>query len=289
MMNMSIDISRKIDDPVIVDLLGEINAVAEDLEIPFFLVGAMARDLVLWHGFEIAPGRATRDFDLGVRVVSWDQFAAMKAALIASGNFVDRGTKCRMVFRGTTPIDVLPFGPIDGSRQVTEWPPGDGEQLNMTGFEEAYESALEVRIRAEPELVLRVASPCGLVLLKLIAWNDRKPVNKDAIDLGLLIRSYLQIGNDKRRNDKRLFEEHADLLDVNDFDFELAGAHLLGRDLARICSDKTHKLVLDILRRELNAEGDLPLVVHSAAGSLQIGATLGFWKAIREELEQSGS
>jgi predicted nucleotidyltransferase len=280
MMNTSIDLSSKIDDPVIVDLLGEINTVAEDLEIPFFLIGAMARDLVLWYGYGIAPGRATRDFDLGVRVVSWEQFAAMKAALIASGHFVDRGTKCRMVFRGTTPVDVLPFGPIDGSRQVTEWPPGDGEQLNMTGFEEAYESALEVRIRAEPELVLRVASPCGLVLLKLIAWNDRKPVNKDAIDLGLLIRSYLQIGNDRR-----LFEEHADLLDVDDFDFELAGAHLLGRDLAKICSGETRTLVLDILRRELNVEGDLPLVVHSAAGSSQIDATLGFWNAIREELE----
>jgi len=225
MMNVSIDISSKINDPVIVDLLGEISIVADDLEIPFFLVGAMARDLVLWHGYGIAPGRATKDFDLGVRIVSWDQFDAMKAALIASGYFVDRGPKCRLVFRGKTPVDVLPFGPIDGSRKVTEWPPGDGEQLNLTGFEEANESALDVRIRAEPELVLRVANPCGLVLLKLIAWNDRKPVNKDAIDLGLLIRSYLQVGNDKR-----LFEEHADLLDVDDFDFELAGARLLGRD-----------------------------------------------------------
>jgi len=55
-----------------------------------------------------------------------------------------------------------------------------------------------------------------------------------------------------------------------------------------MCSDETRMLVLDILRRELNVEGDLSLVVHSAAGSSQIDTTLGFWNAIREELELSG-
>ena len=150
----------------------------------------------------------------------------------------------------------------------------------MTGFDEAYASALEVRLRAEPPLDVRVASPAGLVLLKLIAWNDRKPIDKDAIDLGVLIRSYLRLGNDRR-----LFDEHADLLEVEDFDYELAGAHLLGRDLAEICTGETRALLLDILARELDTEGDLPLVVKSAADGPQIGRTFGFWSAIRDELQ----
>jgi predicted nucleotidyltransferase len=283
MTNLLIDITDKISDPLLVDLMSEIEVIATKLGVPMFLVGAMARDLVLWYGFEIRPGRATKDFDLGVRVQSWEQYETLKKALVESGKFTAT-RKCRMYFQDETPVDILPFGPIDGSSKVTEWPPHDGEQLNMIGFDEAYDSSLTVRIRAEPPVDVRVASPAGLVILKLVAWNDRRPLDKDAIDLGVLIRSYLQLGNDRR-----LFEEHADLLEVDDFDFELAGAHLLGRDIRDISSPDTRELLLEILDRELREDGDLPLVVQSAATSPQINATLEFWRAIREELRAEGA
>ena len=62
------DISAKIDDPLIVDVLTNVSAVAAHIGIPFFTVGAMARDLVLWYGFGVKPGRATRDVDLAFSV-----------------------------------------------------------------------------------------------------------------------------------------------------------------------------------------------------------------------------
>ena len=186
------------------------------------------------------------------------------------------------MFRDDFPIDVLPFG-LDGDKdKKTEWPPGDGEELNMGGFNEAYASSINVKINSDPELEVKVASPAGLVVLKLIAWNDRKPETKDAIDLGVIVRSYLSLGNMKR-----LAEEHEDLLNVVDFDFELAGAHLLGRDLLRICQPETRRLLLQILNRELDTNGDLPLVVNSAESSPQINRTFEFCSAIREELDQS--
>ena len=164
---------------------------------------------------------------------------------------------------------------------VCTWLPRDGEELNMGGFSEAYSSAISVEITTNPKLIVKVASPAGLVILKLIAWNDRKPENKDAIDLGILVRSYLSLGNMSR-----LAEEHDDLLKVEDFDFEIAGAHLLGRDLLKICHPKTRKLLLQILDRELDPNGDLPLVVNSAESSPKIERTFEFWSAIREELAQ---
>ena len=115
--------------------------------------------------------------------------------------------------------------------------------------------------------------------LKIFAWNDRRPGSKDAIDLGILIRSYLLVGNEAR-----LWEEHDDLLQEENFDFEVAGAHILGRDLAHICQKSTRDKILEILDRELDTDGDLPLVVQSAASSPQIDRSIDFWEAIRVEL-----
>jgi len=70
MMNTSIDISNKIEDEKLVDLLSLIKFVVDEAAIPFFIVGAMARDLILWYEYGFAPGRATSDMDFGVRVSS---------------------------------------------------------------------------------------------------------------------------------------------------------------------------------------------------------------------------
>ncbi len=42
------DISDKFDDPVFAELLLLVQGVAAKLNIPFFVVGATARDLLLW-------------------------------------------------------------------------------------------------------------------------------------------------------------------------------------------------------------------------------------------------
>ena len=47
-----------------------------------------------------------------------------------------------------------------------------------------------------------------------------------------------------------LAEEHPDLLADDDFDYERAGARLLGRDMATVMSPETRKVVLEILDRE---------------------------------------
>ena len=89
----------------------------------------------------------------------------------------------------------------------------------------------------------------------------------------------MQVGNGAR-----IYEEHIDLLDNENFDYEIAGAHLLGRDLGQICQNEIRLKILAILDRELEGEGDLPLVVQSAGSSPQTVKTLEFWEAIRYEL-----
>lgn len=274
------DISSKFDNPIFVDLLRTVDSVAASLGIPFFVVGATARDIVMWYGHGVRPSRATRDIDLGFSVSNWEQFEELKKALISTGDFEQITQKTRMVFKKSTKVDLLPFGEIVDANVKIAWPPDGDTELNLLGFDEAFDTAITVRVSDDPSLEVKIASAAGLVLLKIFAWDDRKPGNKDAIDLGILIRSYMQIGNGGR-----IYDEHDDLLKAEPFDYEVAGSHLLGRDLAAICQEETRKKIVQILDRELDGEGDLPLVVQSAASSPQMEKTLDFWEAIRFELK----
>jgi len=58
MATISKDISGKIEEPV-VDVIAMINTVAGQLGIPFFLVGAKARDIFFSALFDIPTQRAT--------------------------------------------------------------------------------------------------------------------------------------------------------------------------------------------------------------------------------------
>ncbi|MCU7815375.1 MAG: hypothetical protein KZQ89_16900 [Candidatus Thiodiazotropha sp. (ex Lucinoma kastoroae)] len=55
-----------------------IAEVAAARGIPYFVVGATARDMILSHGHGIASKRATVDIDLGIEVAEWDEFSALK-------------------------------------------------------------------------------------------------------------------------------------------------------------------------------------------------------------------
>lgn len=118
--------------------------------------------------------------------------------------------------------------------------------MNMTGFTEVYESALIVKLSAD--LTMKIVSPVGLALLKLFSWNDRFQ-NKDVSDFWLVAENYLDIAD----NQERIYDEYADWLEDEDYDFEIAGAKLLGIDIAEISSKETKMQVLNFFenRRKL--------------------------------------
>lgn len=74
-------------DALTVAVSRELDRVARDLELPYFLAGAMARDILLTHVFGIAIARATRDVDFGIAVGNWEQFELIKDRLIGTGRF----------------------------------------------------------------------------------------------------------------------------------------------------------------------------------------------------------
>ena len=154
MKNSLIDITGKLTTGL-VELYSGIALQADALGIEFLVVGAMARDLVLVHGFDAKIERGTRDVDFAINVSSWEEFDSLKDKLLESGYRADQkmGHKLHYTCSKELPweIDIVPFGAIEDGRSMIAWPPDQDFEMNMLGFKEAAQSALIVRIVIPPE------------------------------------------------------------------------------------------------------------------------------------------
>jgi predicted nucleotidyltransferase len=260
MTENSLNLSGKI-DALWVDVFLFICEAASKLQIPFFVVGATARDFILGYAFGVKPSRATMDIDFGVRVGDWQRYEQLMAELVSSGRFTTTKKQHRLVFKETLPVDVIPFGPIAKPNAKITWPQDPDFTMNTLGFDEAYEFSLKVRLRNDPPLEVRVSAPQSLAIMKLISWEERaEGRSKDAEDFFLIISAYLELDNLNR-----LSLDAADLLDVPDFDYDQAGARLLGRDMAASCNVETAGHLREILVRE-TGEKDRYRLVEAMGG-----------------------
>ena len=254
MTSILFNLSGKIEKPI-VDALYFLKRIADSFGIPFFVIGAFSRDLILKHGYGIEPRRKTGDIGVGVEVVNWEQFEKLKESLIATSQFSLTPDKQRLRC-GTILIDILPFGPITDEDKKISWPPEHELIMSRVGFEEAYEHSVTVRLGSDPELDIKLASLPGLAIMKLISWKEKYPNRKrDADDLLLIMNKYEEAGNSER-----LYEEDLPLLQEEGFDIKLAGTRLLGRDMARISNPATFRIIKGILDAETEEMGQYKLI-----------------------------
>ena len=83
-MTSSLTISGQIDAKILT-VFETVSQAAHDLGIPYVVVGATARDLVLHHVYGAKVQRATTDVDFGFQVSDWNHFNAMKRRLSELG------------------------------------------------------------------------------------------------------------------------------------------------------------------------------------------------------------
>lgn len=253
MSSASLDLSDSTDLAWVADLARPVLKAANGARI--FVVGAMARELVLVHGYGIHPGRATRDLDFAVRVAGWEQYESIRARLTDQNGFhADPGVAHRLRAPSGAKVDLLPFGAVERLDRTIAWPPGDGEVMSALGFAETANAGVEILLPGK--VTVDTASPAGQALLKVVAWSDRHVTRpgSDAHDLTMLLRGYLEAGNESR-----LYEEAKDLLDAPDFDREVAGANLLGRDIAGLLDATGVATIRAILEIEIDPDGALRL------------------------------
>jgi len=244
MSNILFDLSGKIDQQTIA-VLSVVKKVADSLTIPFFVVGASARDIILNHCYGLKTPRMTKDIDLGVEVASWQQFNQLRESLLSTGK-VSPTSKLHSLEFDSVLIDIVPFGAITDERRRISWPPEHEIIMSLVGFKEAYEYSLTVRLSSNPELDIQLPTLPGLALMKLISWKDGYPERqRDAEDLLVIMQKYERAGNFDR-----LYEKERSLLEEESFDTRYASIRLLGRDMAIMAEPFT----LDTIRTILDAE-----------------------------------
>lgn len=246
MTNISLDLSNKIPKQTI-EILQKVKNISEKLNIPIFLIGATARELVLQYGYNLPKTTTTRDIDFGVAVNDWMEYEKLKQELIKTDNFLqDLKAEHRLIEKTSqTKIDFVPFGKIESPLGQIVF--RNETTMNMTGFAEVYASALLVKLSSD--LTIKIISPIGLALLKIFAWNDRFE-NKDISDFWLITKNYLDIAD----NQDRIYNQHFNLLEDENYDHRIAGAKLLGVDLGKISSEKTKHLLLEFFENNKRIE-----------------------------------
>lgn len=254
MRNTLLDFSHRPELSLHAEVAAELTTALDAMGISAIVVGAFARDLHLHYGAGIPVQRSTEDVDFAFALRGWDEFDALSKRLTASGYFEQvEGKPHRLRHRNTLSVDLVPFGKIENEHRRIAWPPRGDIVMDVFGFSESMSGVEEVLL---PEnLKISVVSLPALVLLKMIAWEDRhrRFPGKDAADLNLVLRNYLAIP----AHQEKLWSDFADWAESPDFDYELSGARMLGHDIRRLVDQDGFAKVDQILRRQLDT-GELP-------------------------------
>lgn len=229
--------------PYLKDAFLIIDNVCNDLGISYYLIGAQARNFHLLEN-GIFPARGTKDIDFAVMLPEIKSYDRMKDHLVENG-FRKISEPYRLIHDLTnTVIDLLPFGEIEeeGTVKFTE----RETELSVIGLKEVSEHTVVANL---DEITIKVSPLEGIVILKLISFNEKTERKKDLDDISEIIRNYFDINNN------RFFQEHLDIVDqieADDF-IQLAGARLLGRDMKKILiqTEKLSKHIGEIIRNEL--------------------------------------
>lgn len=286
MPTSSIDLS---DQPGLNTLAKLVAAMYEaSPDVRPLLVGAMARDVLLSFGHGIRIARATQDMDFAFALDSWEGFSHMRGELLASGDFADdpRGVAHRMIYASNYRVDLIPFGGMEREDRSIAWPPDHDVVMQVVGFREAMAKAVKVQL--QDGVIVDVASLPAQAVLKLFAWRDRRGDRPgvDAGDLRLLLRHYLDAGNQDR-----LYTDAEHLLTMGNFDYQRASAWLIGNDARALLheADDPGAVAIDgllqLLKSEIEPDGQLTLVVDMRSGDAE--ADLALLTAFQAGLRKS--
>lgn len=217
------------------------------LNISYYVLGALARGA--WYATANKQARATRDIDLAIYVDSNEHYEELMATLVADyefGTIKDAPFKLRTPFGYT--MDFIPFG-IESIDEKFELEEGWDEPIYINGLEEVFESATVKAMDKEAGIEFNIASLPAILLLKLIAYDDRpEKRNQDPGDIREIILNYFDL------QDHFIWDKHNDLFTEDNMDLELHeySAIVIGRQMKDILAqnERLRDRILTILSLE---------------------------------------
>lgn len=215
--------------PYISEMLTALENGLNKYGIDFYLVGAVARDVWMTAINDIPPSRVTGDIDFAVFINDKNTYADLREYLINIEGFIPyKGNGFVLKWKNIIQIDLMPFGEIEAkpSNVTVE---GTGlTSLNMPGFKEIYDSGLP-EAELEEKHRFKFCTLPGIVLLKLIAFQERPEIRRDDIkDISKILKHFFDMYADE------IYENHNDLFGDKDVNLQRIAARVLGRDMGKI-------------------------------------------------------
>jgi predicted nucleotidyltransferase len=215
--------------PYISEMLTALEKGLNKYNIDFYLVGAVARDVWMTAINDIPPSRVTGDIDFAVFINDKNTYADLREYLIHVEGFIPyKGNGFVLKWKNIIQIDLMPFGEIEAkpSNVTVE---GTGlTSLNMPGFKEIYDSGLP-EAELEEKHRFKFCTLPGIVLLKLLAFQERPEIRRDDIkDISKIIKHFFDMYADE------IYEKHNDLFGDKDINLNWIAARVLGRDMGKI-------------------------------------------------------
>ena len=212
-------------NPNILTMLTELEAVFNKFDIDYYLAGAFARDIQFKTKTPDSNFRKTDDVDLAVCISHEDRYNEVMDALEATGSFVrDKQEIIKLHYRLGIEVDLIPFGDIEDKKRNVKLTKPRAFTLQMPGFAEAAAFTEEIKSGG---LTLKTCPIEGLVMLKLISWDDRPYRTHDLTDIDNIIDAYFDWNSDE------IYSNHFEVMekyDTDDLHFYLPkiSAHIIG-------------------------------------------------------------
>ena len=215
--------------PHISEMLTALEKGLNKYNIDFYLVGAVARDVWMTAINDIPPSRVTGDIDFAVFINDKNTYADLREYLINVEGFIPyKGNGFVLKWKNIIQIDLMPFGEIE-AKPSTITVEGTGlTSLNMPGFKEIYDTGLP-EAELEEKHRFKFCTLPGIVLLKLLAFQERPEIRRDDIkDISKILKHFFDMYADE------IYEKHNDLFGDKDINLNWIAARVLGRDMSKI-------------------------------------------------------
>jgi predicted nucleotidyltransferase len=218
--------------------LTDFKSIIDSLEVPMLLIGAQARMLIFDNQYQV-QGRATKDWDVAVKLDNWERYNLLISIMTTGQNPLFKKTKVIHKFihiETELEVDVIPFGDISKPNQEINW--SDGNQMNILGLEEAFTNTELIII---DNIEIRVADIDAFIVLKLLAWNDRRE-NKDLKDIIIVL-----LKSPNEEDEQRVYDEFIDEIIEGRFEVDEAAIIFIGRNIQNKFKSETINKIKQIV------------------------------------------
>lgn len=230
------------------EIIEGISEACEYVGIDFYLIGALANQI--WFSKANIKLRGTKDIDFAILIPDENKFNLFKNYLIEKGyTDLNQNPICVKHPNGTV-IDLIPFSDITNEDRVI---------FNMLGFSNTAVNGINEVFQsgtATAEITnkksFKISSLEGIVLLKLIAYNDRPDERvKDIHDIANILKHYFEI------EEQYILDNHNDLFDIDGgVEIITVSAIVMGRKIRTIITGypKLYKRLSDILKADIKSK-----------------------------------